>query len=274
VFTSLINLNKAINTKAERLNSSPKRKENSNLIRSRVQSSILYNRSRKINSTAKEDFLNHFNNGRTIGSSISVNLIPNDTHLKNEISSFVNAPTITLKANKKATSAINDFQNSLTLDNKRNKKTNSDYSLSPLNKVNKVKNTPVLTENISTNQSLQSKEIKSNKCNITVDISKARSNTEVLKMCLSELGWQDSTTGQNSGCDIIWQSCTSSYETDPGNTVSYSNYSRVNKFPCKYFYLGFYDFLRQRLLKKFFPPTLPEPYPTVFRYNFNHARGL
>ena len=229
VFTSLININKAINTRAQRLNSSPKRKENSNLIRSRVQSSILYNRSRKNNSTTKEDFLNHFNNGRTIGSSISVNLVPNDTHFKNEISSFVNAPAITIKANKKTTSAINDFQNNLALDNKRNKKTNSDFLLSPL----KVKNSPVLTENIATNQSLQPKEIKSNKCNITVDISKARSNTEVLKMCLSELGWQDSTNGQNSGCDIIWQSCTSSFETDHGNNVSYSNYSRINKFPCK-----------------------------------------
>jgi hypothetical protein len=70
-------------------------------------------------------------------------------------------------------------------------------------------------------------------CIITVDTSKARSNAEVLKMCIGELGWQECPDGLNSGCDIIWQSCTSHEGRDQFSNISQSASSRINKFPCK-----------------------------------------
>jgi hypothetical protein len=69
---------------------------------------------------------------------------------------------------------------------------------------------------------------------ITIDTSKARSNLEVLKMCISELGWQECPEGLASGCDIIWQSCTSHEGRDQFVNATQSATSRVNKFPCKF----------------------------------------
>lgn len=71
-----------------------------------------------------------------------------------------------------------------------------------------------------------------NKSLITVDTSKARSNSEVLKICLAELGWQDCPNGLPHGCDIIWQSCTSHEGEHNSSSLNYSNTARVNKFPC------------------------------------------
>ncbi len=70
-------------------------------------------------------------------------------------------------------------------------------------------------------------------CIITVDTSKARSNSEVLKLCIAELGWQECPDGLASGCDIIWQSCTSHEGRDQFTNISQSALSRINKFPCK-----------------------------------------
>ena len=72
-------------------------------------------------------------------------------------------------------------------------------------------------------------------CIITVDTSKARSNAEVLKMCMSELSWQECPEGLVAGCDIIWQSCTSHEGRDQFVNATQTSSSRINKFPCKYF---------------------------------------
>lgn len=82
------------------------------------------------------------------------------------------------------------------------------------------------------------KHMMLNKCNILVDTSKARSNSDVLRRCLTELGWQECTTGgHHTYCDIIWQSCTSheNKENVHSNNSHYSSNVRINKFPCKYF---------------------------------------
>lgn len=71
-------------------------------------------------------------------------------------------------------------------------------------------------------------------CIITVDTSKARSNLEVLKMCIPELGWQECPDGLPNGCDIIWQSCTSHEGRDQFVNISQSASSRINKFPCNF----------------------------------------
>lgn len=78
--------------------------------------------------------------------------------------------------------------------------------------------------------------------NVTVDTSKAKSNSEVIRLCLTELGWQECPKG-GSGCDIIWQSCATSHEgrdsvnSTPNNVSSLTSTqssfpTRVNKFPC------------------------------------------
>ena len=73
------------------------------------------------------------------------------------------------------------------------------------------------------------------KCSVTVDTSKARSNSEVLRMCINQLGWTECpfpSANQTSTCDIIWQSCTT-HEGDLNSVVYYNQTSRVNKFPSK-----------------------------------------
>lgn len=69
------------------------------------------------------------------------------------------------------------------------------------------------------------------KCKITVDTSKARSNTEVLKLCIAELGWLECPNGLPNGCDIIWQSCASHEGRDQNSFSYFSSNSRLNKFP-------------------------------------------
>jgi hypothetical protein len=75
---------------------------------------------------------------------------------------------------------------------------------------------------------------------ITVDTSRARSNLEVLRLCINELGWQENSSGDDAHCDIIWQSCASTNESEQlkASTSSSSAHwphraARVNKFPCE-----------------------------------------
>jgi hypothetical protein len=93
-------------------------------------------------------------------------------------------------------------------------------------------NQPVhtITSAVTSNGSVSNK-IPYN-CIITVDTSKARSNSEVLKLCINELGWQECPDGLAAGCDIIWQSCTSHEGRDQFTSISHSASSRINKFPC------------------------------------------
>lgn len=74
--------------------------------------------------------------------------------------------------------------------------------------------------------------------NVTVDTSKAKSNSDVIRMCLNELGWMECPKG-GVGCDIVWQSCTTSHEgrdlaSNPVSsfTSSVSGFTaKLNKFP-------------------------------------------
>ncbi|CAF4657120.1 unnamed protein product [Rotaria sp. Silwood1] len=70
---------------------------------------------------------------------------------------------------------------------------------------------------------------------ITVDISKARSNLEVVRLCIRELGWKECYTNTNVDSDIYWHS--SSFHE--GNINFAFNSGRVNKFP------GMNDLLRK-----------------------------
>lgn len=67
---------------------------------------------------------------------------------------------------------------------------------------------------------------------ITVDTSRARSNTELLRMCIAELGWQEyaATTG-GAAPDVIWQSF-ASHENDQQPAPPTHLAARINKFPC------------------------------------------
>ncbi|CAF0814940.1 unnamed protein product [Rotaria sordida] len=70
---------------------------------------------------------------------------------------------------------------------------------------------------------------------ITVDTSKARSNLQIVRLCLRELGWKEYSHGTTLDCDIYWHS-SSFYE---GNTNFTFSSGRVNKFP------GMGDLLRK-----------------------------
>ena len=97
-----------------------------------------------------------------------------------------------------------------------------------------IKKTSILKSNLN-DYTIDVGEInksKSSKINITVDTSKARSNTEVLKLCLAELGWLECPNGHPNGCDIIWQSCASHEGRDQSSHSYFSSDSRLNKFPC------------------------------------------
>lgn len=239
VFSSLININKAINSKAEKAYSSSKKRENSVLIRSRVQSSILYNRSRKNINEFKEDFLNNID-GKTISAKIAT---PNDKNNKNETLHSDNRLTTLIKVNRSGTLSLNELQN---FEKKSNKKFNCFLSTSLKNSNTNIKHNSTLSENNSS-QTIHQKDKFLKKCSISVDITKAKSNTEVLKMCLSELGWQDYPNDLTNGYDIIWHSSASSNESDNGSGISCATYSRINKFPCNFFFnLFFLIFLQSQ----------------------------
>ncbi len=227
MFSSLININKAINSKTEKAYISSKKRENSVLIRSRVQSSILYNRSRKNINEFKEDFLNNID-GKTLSSKVAN---PNEKNNKNETLNSDNRLTNIIKVNRRAMLSSNELH---TFENKSNKKFNCFLSSSLKNSNGNIKHNSTLPENNSI-QTIHQKDKFLKKCSISVDITKAKSNTEVLKMCLSELGWQDYPNDQTNGYDIIWQSSASSNESDVGNGISSATYSRINKFPCNYY---------------------------------------
>lgn len=94
--------------------------------------------------------------------------------------------------------------------------------------------------------------------NVTVDTSKAKSNSDVIRMCLRDLGWHECPKG-GPGCDIVWQSCTTSHEgrdlfnSTPNNAInativsqtSLVSSTRINKFPCNFEWFS-------KLLKTFF----------------------
>jgi hypothetical protein len=76
---------------------------------------------------------------------------------------------------------------------------------------------------------------------ITIDLTKARSNTQLLKMCIGELGWNSiDTLPLNNNFDIIWLSAISQQSdittTLPSNDsqtiLNNNNNTRINKFPC------------------------------------------
>lgn len=96
--------------------------------------------------------------------------------------------------------------------------------------VKSSKNASQIQAKLQNSAELVDKNGQVNKGMVTVDTSKARSNTEVLRMCLKELGWQDCPAGLPNGCDIIWQSCTS-HEGDQTMSNTHFAHSRVNKFP-------------------------------------------
>ncbi|CAF1091369.1 unnamed protein product [Rotaria sordida] len=60
-----------------------------------------------------------------------------------------------------------------------------------------------------------------------VDTSQARSNIEVLRMCLQELNWKERTTSSFTNSDIYWHSGT----FHEGNRNFGLTSARVNKFP-------------------------------------------
>ncbi|CAM2703411.1 unnamed protein product [Rotaria socialis] len=70
---------------------------------------------------------------------------------------------------------------------------------------------------------------------ITIDTSKARSNLEVVRFCIRELGWRECFISTNVDSDIYWHS--SSFHE--GNINFAFNSGRVNKFP------GMNDLLRK-----------------------------
>ncbi|RNA28910.1 tubulin polyglutamylase TTLL11 [Brachionus plicatilis] len=93
---------------------------------------------------------------------------------------------------------------------------------------------PTLNEStidLRASETIKSKLLITSKSKITVDTSKARSNTEVLKLCIAELGWQECPSGLANGCDIIWQSCASHEGRDQNSFSCFSPDSRLNKFP-------------------------------------------
>ncbi|CAF3090831.1 unnamed protein product [Rotaria socialis] len=61
----------------------------------------------------------------------------------------------------------------------------------------------------------------------TVDTTQARSNMEVVRMCLKDLGWKEYGSGSSSDADIYWNSAT----FQQGNRNYTSTSARVNKFP-------------------------------------------
>ncbi|CAF3532594.1 unnamed protein product [Rotaria sp. Silwood1] len=70
---------------------------------------------------------------------------------------------------------------------------------------------------------------------ITVDTSKARSNLQVVRLCLRELGWKECSHSTTLDSDIYWHS--SSFHE--GNTNFTFSSGRINKFP------GMSDLLRK-----------------------------
>ena len=203
------------------------------MIRARVKSSTSCNRLSHAEHGTKEEFPCNFNK---INSNNINNVFSNGIYFSENSSLSQNAST---KMNKKSAHPLNVSSSQLNiLDLNSNKKLiTTSFSSSSLKfqKTNLKLNT-VLPENITNQQSRLNKENKFlTKCIISVDTSKARSNAEVLKMCLTELGWQDCPNGLAGGCDIIWQSSTSSHEGEHGNSIPNTNkdqQSRINKFPC------------------------------------------
>ncbi len=103
-------------------------------------------------------------------------------------------------------------------------------------KIKTPKESTVTEQPIATRNYIKHISNNLSKSIITVDTSKSKSNSEVLKLCLNELGWVDCATGGSNGqpCDIIWQSCTYHENNASELTCNYSVNTtfKINKFPC------------------------------------------
>ncbi|CAF2636185.1 unnamed protein product [Rotaria sp. Silwood2] len=78
--------------------------------------------------------------------------------------------------------------------------------------------------------SIQKREDKSSRENMAqVDTSQARSNIEVVRMCLQQLGWKECASGASMDSDIYWHSAT--FQEGDRNFAFTS--AKVNKFPGK-----------------------------------------
>ena len=126
----------------------------------------------------------------------------------------------------------NNSQNNI-MQTKTNYIRNTKSSVDCIKKMDSQKNNNAQNENKKEQNIVNIKE-KSNKKTtlIKVDTSKSRTNYDVLRMCLNELGWQDCPNGFSNGCDIVWQSCATSNENNDPNSFTYSKNIRINKFPC------------------------------------------
>ncbi|CAF1159100.1 unnamed protein product [Rotaria sordida] len=100
---------------------------------------------------------------------------------------------------------------------------------------NDINTTTVQKLTSSTTTTAKVDDNNAGKTLITVDITKARSNLEVVRFCIRELGWKECFTNTNVDSDIYWHS--SSFHE--GNINFAFSSGRVNKFP------GMNDLLRK-----------------------------
>ncbi|CAF0801552.1 unnamed protein product [Rotaria sp. Silwood1] len=84
-----------------------------------------------------------------------------------------------------------------------------------------------MTSKTPVSPTVKRKNRKSYKRMPIIDTSQARSNIEVLRMCLQELGWKECTSGSSTDSDIYWHSGA----FDEGNRNFSLTSARVNKFP-------------------------------------------
>jgi hypothetical protein len=155
---------------------------------------------------------------------------------KNELDAFDNKNTnieksksISMMLTKKILSN-NNQSNVIESKHVRNIKSSVDC----LNKIDSQKRDNS-NNKIKAEQEVENVKEKSNKkltTLIKVDTSRSRTNYDVIRMCLNELGWQDCPNGFSNGCDIVWQSCASSNENNDPSSFSYAKNIRINKFPC------------------------------------------
>ena len=152
-----------------------------------------------------------------------------DNNMKNN-NNIDRTKSISMTLTKKI--LANNSQNNI-MQTKTNYIRNTKSSVDCIKKMDSQKNNNAQNENKKEQNIVNIKE-KSNKKTtlIKVDTSKSRTNYDVLRMCLNELGWQDCPNGFSNGCDIVWQSCATSNENNDPNSFTYSKNIRINKFPC------------------------------------------
>ncbi len=147
---------------------------------------------------------------------------------KKDIDSFDNKNTNIEKSKSMSLKVLTNNSQSNLKDSTYNCNRNIKSSVGYINNIDSNNNSK------SENKKEQIMKEKSNKNTtlIKVDTSKSRTNYDVIRMCLNELGWQDCPNGYSNGCDIIWQSCASSNENNDPSSFAYAKNIRINKFPC------------------------------------------